>query len=186
MKVIAVGGEPATGKTTMMKLLMSRIPGEWRARKYGLLTVEKNDIAKVVILGIYRGGSFEGTDRLPMNVQPDAERFLKLADTILPGYKIVFEGDRLCNAKFFQAAENFGHDFCFWCLNAPESTLEARHSDRADTQSGAFLKGRKTKYERLQSAFKAETRPNTTGPELEAIIVGILSSLGIQAEPLPA
>ena len=74
VKIIAIGGEPATGKTTLVKSILMRFK-PLKKFKYGLVQGLYNERLKLYIIGVYDGSIFSGTDKLSMAVQPD---FIKL------------------------------------------------------------------------------------------------------------
>ena len=82
-KVIAIGGEPATGKTTLMFELI-KLADDWEIVKpKKLLDAMYSKKQNLYILGKYAndGNVFQGTDRLSMAVQPDAEPRLLQQDS---------------------------------------------------------------------------------------------------------
>ena len=95
-KLIAIIGEPGTGKTTLFRKFME--PFSW----------EKQEPVKLVntmyckeldlhIIGKYEEGEvFAGTDKLSMAVLPEAIKFVESSTS-----NIMFEGDRLTSSKFF-------------------------------------------------------------------------------------
>jgi broad-specificity NMP kinase len=98
MKVIAIGGEPGAGKSTLMRRLIENIKAVPKYNEYKL--VPYLQYFEIFILGKYEEGEvFSGTDRMSMAVQPEAIKFL----AYLPENAIVlFEGDRLFTASFLE------------------------------------------------------------------------------------
>lgn len=146
MKVIALGGEPATGKTTLTKRLFRNIP-DFQVTKYGLLRLLVSEQNKLFLLGIYnftKNTPFEGTDRLSMSVVIDARRFVKWANQNRKEYTIFFEGDRLFTQDFIDHCRSICETKVYVLTCEPES-LEKRHTERGDFQNGSWLKGRTTK-----------------------------------------
>ena len=90
LRCVAVGGEPATGKTTMMKEVYNSMKVTHNL-KGGLLRGHINNDSLVSLMGLYNsGGTFLGTDRLSMAVNKDFQKYVKLRKR-----HIIFEGDRL-------------------------------------------------------------------------------------------
>lgn len=151
MRVAALIGEPATGKSTVAKSIISTLGPGFEITK-GLLkrTVYNN----THVLGLYpEGEKFGGTDRLSMAVQPYAEIFIKGLKACGNDLSTVFfEGDRLGNLKFLNFVKEHARLRVF-VLTADEELKKQRHIDRGDTQSETFLKGRKTKIENILKAF---------------------------------
>ena len=75
MKIIAIGGEPGCGKTTLVKRIIDNYKLEPKYDSYKLVPyLQKNNI---YVLGKYEEGEvFSGTDRMSMAVQPEAIKFL--------------------------------------------------------------------------------------------------------------
>jgi hypothetical protein len=171
-KVIAIGGLPATGKTTILKTYIKDIdlqpmePIKLVVTSYdhrndchilgtyskpcmvcGMVDFHKMDCGQPVVKN-----TFQGTDTLSMAVQPNATEFLKTTKS-----NILFEGDRLFNAKFLEAAVDLVDageiDLKIVLVNADPTLVEQRHKDRGDTQTEKFLKGRETKYDNIRASF---------------------------------
>lgn len=140
MKLIALIGGPATGKSTVMRTLIKTLGIGTPCKHLKLqFTVHKN----VAVLGHYkRGDNFPGTDRLPMNVQPDAINFLARADWFNVN-TVIFEGDRLANMKFFEDAKTIGYDVSIVELCPTPLMLDWRRQGR--TQDPTWVKGRDSK-----------------------------------------
>jgi len=155
VKIIAMGGEPATGKTTLMFKLIS-MADDWEVIKpQKLLDAMYSKKLNLYILGKYAndGNVFQGTDRLSMAVQPDAENFFAdLWDA--KDVNVIFEGDRLFNAKLLEKlSHTFPTGFKILILRAKDSTLDQRHIDRKDDQDDKFKNSRKTKISNIRSSL---------------------------------
>jgi adenylate kinase len=138
-RIIAIGGVPATGKTTLMrKVIKTLLP--LKTFKYGLLRGLYNIDKKVYIMGIYDKSLFSGTDKLSMAVQPDFVKFAKKFSQ----YNIIFEGDRLFNQSLFDKLN------CeIIVIKAKPETIENRHKLRNDTQTEKFKKAKQTKINNI-------------------------------------
>ncbi len=137
VKVIAMGGEPATGKTTLMFKLISMADDWQMVKPQKLLDAMYSEKLNLYILGKYETGDnvFQGTDRLSMAVQPDAVAFFES----LENKNVIFEGDRLFNGKMLdRLSELFPNDFKVLILTASHNTKEQRHVDRKDDQDDKF------------------------------------------------
>ncbi len=148
-KIIAVGGRPGTGKTTLFRKFMSE--HTWTAvEPIKLLPSMYCEKLNLFIIGKYEEGEvFAGTDRLSMAVQPAATTFF--AETKA---NILFEGDRIFNQSFLEFCSELPDcslDILY--LKTDEKTLQKRYSDRGSNQSETFLKGRETKYNNILSNF---------------------------------
>ena len=152
VRVIAMGGEPATGKTTLMFKLIS-MADDWRIVKpQKLLDAMYSEKLNLYILGKYETGDnvFQGTDRLSMAVQPDAIAFFES----LENSNVIFEGDRLFNGKMLdRLSELFPNDFKVLILTASHNTKEQRHVDRKDDQDDKFKNSRATKISNIMGSL---------------------------------
>jgi len=152
VRVIAMGGEPATGKTTLMFRLIS-MADDWEVIKpQKLLDAMYSKKLNLYILGKYAndGNVFQGTDRLSMAVQPDAVAFF---DSLETG-NVIFEGDRLFNGKMLDFLQDkFPNDFKILILTVKDSTLDQRHIDRKDDQDDKFKNSRKTKISNIMGSL---------------------------------
>lgn len=149
-KLIAVGGQPGTGKTTLFRKFMEGKTWERVEPKKMLPALYCKEL-DLYVLGKYEEGeTFAGTDRLSMAVQPVAQCFVSETTS-----NILFEGDRIFNQSFLEFAmglPNVEMDVVY--LKAPKEVLTQRYTDRGSDQSEQFLKGRETKYSNLLSNFE--------------------------------
>lgn len=184
MKIIAIGGVPTSGKTTLVRAMMQRIPGDRFDFKEGTVRGSKfagnGEDPWFIVLGVYDNvGIFEGTDKLSMSVQPHVERFVRGCDNDLV---IIFEGDRLFNRKFLSFCDDFAgkSNVLKIVLSAP-GTYDARHEARGDTQSDTFLRGRDTKIKNIVAAFpECKTLNHTTPDDTTAHVDYMLTWSGVK------
>ena len=149
-KIIAVGGQPGTGKTTLFRAFMEGHNWEKVEPKKMLPALYCKEL-DLYILGKYEDGeTFAGTDRLSMAVQPVATEFVKETTS-----NVLFEGDRIFNQSFLEMAMGLKDvELQVVYLKVPEDMLKQRYADRGSDQSETFLKGRATKYSNLLSNFE--------------------------------
>jgi len=183
--IIAIGGEPATGKSTLMKKWMS--PYKWEDIKltdllYGMYCKEINTI----VLGkdyFDEENMFCGTDRLSMAVQPKAVEWFKESYNSSEN-NIVFEGDRLFTASFLYEIVSQGHDIKCFYIKADKSILEDRHTSRGDSQDEKFLNSRRTKYNNILCNFELmdyiEEYSNNNEEDQSILVEKILKTLKIK------
>lgn len=155
LKVIAMGGEPATGKTTLIFKLIS-MANDWKVVKpEKLLDALWSEKLNTYILGKYEndGNVFQGTDRLSMAVQPDAIKFVDSLKN--KNVNVIFEGDRLFNGKFLEhIGDNIPEEnFKILVLRASHNEKEKRHVDRNDDQDDKFKNSRETKISNICSSL---------------------------------
>ena len=149
-KIVAVGGSPGTGKTTLFRKFMEGLQWERVEPKKMLPALYCKEI-DTYILGKYEDGeTFAGTDRLSMAVQPAVQEWIKSHNC-----NVLFEGDRIFNQSFLEFAMGLPQtDLQIVFLSAPKTVLESRYKDRGSDQSEQFLKGRETKSSNLLSNFE--------------------------------
>tara|TARA_R100000329_G_scaffold35345_2_gene33220 strand:+ start:5084 stop:5599 length:516 start_codon:yes stop_codon:yes gene_type:complete len=166
--IIALGGEPATGKTTILKkIIKSYLP--FKSFKYGLVRGIMND--KLNVVGIYDNSLFSGTDKLSMAVQP---HFLKFAEK-RSNEVILFEGDRLFNQSLFEKL-----DCEIIVIKADKEEVSKRHIQRKDTQTEKFIKAKRTKIENIIQKNKVTIFNNNNDKEQEQIIKHIKTLINEQ------
>jgi broad-specificity NMP kinase len=149
-KLIAVGGQPGTGKTTLFRKFIEG--KKWiEVEPAKLVSALYNEEMDLYILGKYQEGeTFAGTDRLSMAVQPEMQKWIQTHNC-----NILFEGDRIFNQSFLEFAMGLPNtDLQVVYLKAPKEILEQRYKDRGSDQSEQFLRGRETKYSNLLSNFE--------------------------------
>jgi broad-specificity NMP kinase len=144
MKVIAIGGEPGSGKTTLMKEVLAA--KEWKKCYDAFKLVPYLQYENCYILGKYDEGEvFSGTDRMSMAVQPEAIKFL----ASLPASSIlIYEGDRLFTASFLEhCVDNYDCEIVY--LETDRSIREDRYKERGSAQNETWLQGRETKISNI-------------------------------------
>lgn len=149
-KLIAVGGQPGTGKTTLFRKYMEG--KTWiECEPAKLVSAMYNEQMDLYILGKYQvGETFAGTDRLGMSCQPSVEQWITSHNS-----NILFEGDRLTNSKFYNFLINLSNsEVNFIMMHAKKDTLTQRYIDRGSNQSETFLKGRETKISNILTNFE--------------------------------
>jgi broad-specificity NMP kinase len=148
-KIIAVGGVPGTGKTTLFRKYME--DKSWiETAPAKLVVASYNQDRDLYILGKYdEGETFAGTDRLSMAVQPPLQEWIASHNC-----NILFEGDRVFNQSFLEFCMGLPNtELQVVYLKAPQTMLEQRYKDRGSDQSEQFLRGRETKYSNILSNF---------------------------------
>lgn len=148
-KVIAVIGEPGTGKTTLFREFMKGYAWE-NVEPVKLVSSMYSKELGLYVLGKYEEGEvFAGTDRLSMAVAPAAVEFVENSND-----NILFEGDRLTSSKFFDfVLSDPNTELNIIILTVPKPIMEERYKERGSNQSETFLRGRKTKIDNIRSNF---------------------------------
>jgi dephospho-CoA kinase len=179
MKVIAIGGEPGSGKSTLMKKIIE---------KYNWIKVY--DEVKLVpylqydynyILGKYdEGETFSGTDRMSMAVQPEAIKFLA---SLNKDAVVLYEGDRLFTSSFLEhCLENYELEIIY--LQTESEIRKDRYRQRGSNQNETWLQGRETKIANILSnmmlMFNVERFNNNCFMDQEKIIEHIMKQLEVK------
>jgi 2-phosphoglycerate kinase len=152
MKILAIGGAPGTGKSTLMKRLMQELDINSFSDAIPLVPYHYNAANNVVVLGKYEenAGYAQGTDRMSMAVQPKAITFVNS----LPSNRVImFEGDRLFTASFLEHLAEMSAEFKAVVLTVPEKTRKARYEERGSNQDETWLKGRLSKISNIESSL---------------------------------
>lgn len=146
MKIIAIGGEPGAGKTTLMRKVLEHFDLEPKYNEFKLVPYLQKD--NIYILGKYEQGEvFSGTDRMSMAVQPEAIKFLK---TLPSDSVVLYEGDRLFTASFLEhCLENYELEIIY--LSTQKEVRTERYKERGSEQNETWLQGRETKIANILS-----------------------------------
>jgi len=151
MKVIVVGGYPGSGKSTITRAMLKILEGQghkFKSERKGLVSWMESD--KLIILGSYKEDElFPGTDRFPLNVQPEAQRFI--FSRIPEDKTIFFEGDRLFNDKMLKFLEH-NAQVVLCIVTMSRELLEERRDQRSE-QNASWRKGRETKVDRISMTY---------------------------------
>lgn len=174
--IIAIGGEPATGKTTLMRAFIAEYKWELLTPWKLVPTMYCKDLDLHIIGRYDEGKMFAGTDVCSMAISPEAKKWVSETKS-----NIMFEGDRLFTASFLEHCQSIPDSKLYILfIQAKQDTLDFRHTDRGDSQSEIFLKGRKTKYSNIMGNFdlseNIETFNNNT-MENQGIILNRISSI---------
>jgi len=179
MRVLAIGGEPGAGKSTLMKQILYTFKMEPVFDKVKLVPYHKSPDKEYYILGKYEEGQvFSGTDRMSMAVQPEAVKFL----ASLPKDSIVlFEGDRLFTASFLEhCVENYETNIIY--LSTDKSVRQERYKERGSNQNETWLQGRETKIANILSnmtlMFNTEKYVNNDTTQMAEVINRISEIMG--------
>lgn len=189
MKVLAIGGGPGTGKTTLMKSFMGH--NGWKycdSTKY----VPFHNLGDSLILGRYEPGViFGGTDRMSMAAQPEVQRFIGglVFDSSPLGQtkNVIFEGDRLFNSSFLEFCLVSGFDLGIMILNEPQPMeIVRRYQERNSNQDPAWVAGRVSKVENIKNNSKLRPyiscHDHNTPDDTENIVSAMKTFL---ADPYP-
>ena len=181
MIVIGFGGEPATGKSRIMKAVMNELNEKPIVTN---LKMDKHTIKltlfidnNVTVIGHYLPGEkFGGTDRLSMSIQPTMEIYLKNEIDKGSETTILFEGDRLFNKKFISYIKGLYHvQSFFFIVDCREHIKHERHAAR-DNQDESWLRGRATKVNNVRNEFDLVAVYNNIESDIPNIVDFILKA----------
>ena len=149
MRIIGIFGEPASGKTTVMRKFISHLgPGTVHKEGMVVYTVYHG----VIVAGIYDDQVFSGTDRLSKGCGPKYREWLtsKADDPQFDDWVFYWEGERFSNYKFFNFFQAYGATLYY--LQADPATLDARNAGRSN-QSSTWRKGMTTRMRNLRDKY---------------------------------
>jgi len=187
--IIGFGGEPATGKSTVMKTAMAKYATDWRPyeiKGYGMaIKCMVSDQKQITVLGQYLPGeTFGGTDRMSMSIQPTVVKMLSHGIEN-KSWGFWFEGDRLFNAKFLHyLIDELRWPHFFFLIAAKQESIESRHALR-DNQNAIWLIGRRTKVANLKRDFNLVVFDNNNAQDLihdADLICNMSKTLRLQSE----
>lgn len=171
MNVIAIGGVPASGKTTLMRTILAYLDerGMGLVTNVGkLLWMHEYPELNAVVLGRYdEAGTFAGTDKLSMAVQPVALTELRRAAAVRRNTLVLFEGDRLFNLSFLNKLAEFASVRAV-ALLVSDAVADERCRARGSEQSTTFRTGRVTKVANIRARFPVTSLPNDTEANIES------------------
>ena len=154
MKIVGVVGEPAAGKSTLMRQFIDTL-GEGDVHKEGLVvfTVFPDDL--VAIAGSYEEGkTFSGTDSLSKACGPQYREWIKEKDGDPAWDDIVFywEGERFSNNKMLEFLSNEVSESTVYYLEAEPDVLDSRNAARSG-QNETWRKGMRTRLKNLRDRY---------------------------------
>lgn len=180
--VLLLGGEPASGKSTVMKEVMENISGMQDGKLSGVAcTISKN--MKVIVLGTYNR-EFGGTDTLSMSVQPMVVKMLEYMNGSpdWDGWVVLAEGDRLFNGTFLCDLDLKKIDHFVLAVFASDENITLRQNLRGNKQDPKWLKGRRSKCLSMSEAWDIANYPNDTSDDCKAVVKIIMDKVREKAK----
>jgi nicotinamide riboside kinase len=144
VKTILITGNCGSGKTWVVKELIKEFNLTQKAKYEKIHFVLNN---KIVVLGIYNGEIFEGSDKLSMAVAQDFEGFRKIQEK--HNFNVICEGDRFSNSKFINV---FNPITIRITDNGEQGRLK-----RNSKQSEQHLKRIETRVQNINAHYKEKT-----------------------------
>lgn len=172
-KITVFIGEPATGKSTVMKALI-RDHGHWKYDPTIKFIPCHWQPPNRCIIGRYddMDHQFPGTDRMSMACQPYVLEFIKNN----PQVSFVLEGDRLGNQSFLAALKDLGCDLVVVHLWLQQDQLDARRLAERPDQGLKFIKSRVTKINNLLRYCKQAEIPVVSVEHTDESVTLVLAS----------
>lgn len=167
-ELLYLTGRPASGKSTVAAALTEGLRSFVDYKPFAHTIYHQ---ARVVALGVDRGGGFPGTDTLSMSVSSKVVGWLAR-----PGAPaLVFgEGDRLANTSFFTAVAGLGFTVVHAHLDCDDELAAARLATRTEwSPSASWLAGRVTKSRRLAERADVVLDASLPPAELVGVLVGV-------------
>lgn len=149
MMTISIGliGEPAVGKTTVMKRIINGL--DLIPSKLGKARWMESSVEKIIVMGSYEGHMFDGTDRLSMACYSDLEQALEYFKTHKSDYRILWEGDRLARDRWLDALLSNGYELMLYHLWGDGESVAERRDNRGTDQNISWVNGRRSLCVRL-------------------------------------
>ena len=148
--VLAIGGPPANGKTTLMKKIFA-LADDWSEKRQPVKLLDGYYSKKLNtwILGVYEdsGGTFQGADKLSKQVPPQLVKFIR--ENADKPVNILFEGANVVTSKTLGEIVDCDINFAMLRLMVAGSLKQDRHKVRGDKQNAQFKKAKETQIENV-------------------------------------
>ena len=150
--VLAIGGPPASGKTTLVKHIFN-LANDWTTlvQPIKLLGGYYSRKLNTWIFGVYEDsvGTFQGTDKLSKAVPTQLVKFIREnSDRPL---NILFEGANVVTRKTLGEIIDCDVNFALLRLMVAKTLKERRHQARRDNQRDQFKMAKETQIENVAS-----------------------------------
>jgi len=154
--IYLIGGVPCSGKSTLMRNLISRLEEPKDVEPMPLFKCQQH--GDILVCGRYpEGETFGGTDRLSYGAIPHFREFVDGANV---GWKhTIIEGDRFFRAEDIEWVLDT-HESEVYILTVNSDEEKRRHEERQDTQTEKWLEGRRSQINNIQKNFNLMGRLN--------------------------
>ena len=154
--IIFVGGAPCSGKSTLIRRVIDRLPEPKDVEPMPLFKCQEH--GDILVCGRYPEGEvFGGTDRLSYGAIPHMREFVDGANV---GWKhTIIEGDRFFRAEDIEWVLDT-HESEVYILTVEPEEEKRRHQHRKDTQTEKWLEGRRTQINNIRKNFNLMGRVN--------------------------
>ena len=143
--IIMVGGVPCSGKSTLMRRLISRLEEPTLIEPKKLFKCQEH--GDILVVGQYpEGETFGGTDKLSHGSIPHFRDFINEVNNT---YRhVIIEGDRYFRGVDIEWLTK-EHESIVYVLTVDLQEELNRHTERGDTQTEVWLKGRRTQINNI-------------------------------------
>lgn len=179
-KSIGLIGEPAVGKTTVMRKLIESL--QFKPHKLDRAKWMECEEQKLILIGSYFGHIFDGSDRLSMSCYSDLETMLQYfqQSDALCSYTVLWEGDRLARKRWLDALTLCGYELKLFHLRADLETVNERRRRRGTKQNASWVSGRRNLCRRLADEHNAQVF-SVVDEKSVAELVGVLKNkIGVE------
>lgn len=154
MKIVGICGEPAAGKSTVMRKLISSLSGPGELKKEKLVVYTEYHEDKVFVAGIYDEQVFSGTDRTSKGCGPTYRQWIadKNSNPAYDDWTFYWEGERFSNSKFFDFFTKECSDSTIYFLKADPEVLNERNKARSN-QNDSWRRGMTTRMNNLRTNY---------------------------------
>ena len=154
--IFLIGGVPCSGKSTLMRGLISRLGSYKLIEPMPLFKCQEHD--NILVCGQYpEGETFGGTDKLSYGAIPKFREFVDFANQ---KYRhTIIEGDRFFRAEDIEWVLDT-HESEVYILTVNSDEEKRRHEERQDTQTEKWLEGRRSQINNIQKNFNLMGRLN--------------------------
>ena len=177
MTVLMFGGIPCSGKSTLMREIISELGSVENVEPMKLFPCQKyNDI---LVIGRYpEGETFGGSDKISYGA---ISKFRDFINQEQPKYKhIIVEGDRFFRSIDIEWLVGT-HSSEVFVLTVDSQEEKRRHIERQDSQTEKWLSGRRSQISNILTNFnlmgKLKVRTNNSKVESKNIKKEILQLL---------
>lgn len=188
VRVVGIGGLPASGKSTLVKAVVRAMGGWEKFRRVRVDPIRGYMIDELglLIIGLYGRDTYSGTDRLSTNLQGPALALLSDAagNPALGIRRVLFEGDRLFTESFILGVQEDSRiSLSMMVLTVGQEMLQRRRRNRLSFQNESWIAGRQTKLNRLSARFPDtfSTHRNETAADAQENVQTVMRLLDVHS-----
>lgn len=146
--IVAITGEPLTGKSYIAKKIIAQ-SSSWLRKKYKNVRFLMNQSQKIIVLGHYTTeGITQGIDALPLNCENDIITFIRLFKKLHEEYRFLIEGNRISENLLRYIKIN--NEIIIINLNVEIENIYARRLGRKINYSEAYINDTRQKISEIK------------------------------------